>query len=88
MQNHFEPAIRQCALEEFLDIPDPPRPKLPAQTVSSRVLTSAENLKILEEKEKETREKAKLKEENARRREEKKREKAAIQEKSKLYFLW
>ena len=49
-------------------------------------MTSAENLKILEEKEKEAREKAQLKEEKARRREEKKREKTAIQEESKLYF--
>lgn len=37
-------------LSPFLALPDPPRPKPKAQPHSSRVLTSAENLKALQEK--------------------------------------
>ena len=33
--DHFEPYVRQLAIDKFLDIPEPLCPKLPEQTVSS-----------------------------------------------------
>ncbi len=72
----FGAAIYKSAISGFLEIPIPPKPsKLPEQTVSSRVLTSVENLQRIKEKEREALEKARLKEERARKREEKKKAK-------------
>ena len=71
-QNQYLAAICQPSLDRFLDCPTPPRPKLPEQTYSTRVLTSTENLDRIQQKEREKQTKAQLVEERARKREEKK----------------
>ena len=79
--------IYKSTISGLLEIPTPPKPitsKLPEHTVSSRVLTSVENLRRIKEKEKEALEKARLKEERAKKREEKKKAKLS---KGKLVYM-
>ena len=62
----YQPAVRQSSLGQFLTCPAvPPRRTLPKSKSSLRVLTSSENLKRIEEKEKEKQRKAQEKEERA-----------------------
>ena len=58
--------------QPLLDLPTPPKPKLPEQSSSTRALTSIENLERIQQKEREKQAKAQLVEERARKREEKK----------------
>ena len=72
----FGAGIYKSTISGLLEIPTPPKPsKLPEQTVSTRVLTSVENLQRIKEKERAALEKERLKEERARKREEKKKAK-------------
>ena len=59
----YRPAEKHGSLSPFLTLPDAPRPKPKDQPHSSRVLTSFENLKTLEEKEIQKQEKIRPKEE-------------------------
>lgn len=68
----YQPALKQSSIGKFLDCPDPPK-RRPAvnEKVSLRVLTSSDNLKRIEEKEKEKQRKAREKEDRAKTRESK-----------------
>ena len=69
----YQPALKHSSIDCFLDCPDPTqrRPAVNEQH-SIRVLTSSENLKKMEEKEKEKQRKAREKEERAKQRQAKK----------------
>ena len=69
----YQPALKHSSIDCFLDCPDPPQ-RRPAvnDEHSIRVLTSSENLKRMEEKEKEKQRKAREKEERAKQRQAKK----------------
>ena len=63
--SRYRPAERHGTLSPFFSLPAPPRSKPKIQTRCDRVLTSAENLRALQEKEIQKQEKARLKEERA-----------------------
>ena len=69
----YRPLMKHTAMSSFLPTPTPTPAKAPAPSKNrcSRVLTSAENLKRIEEKEREKERKAQEKEERARKRESK-----------------
>ena len=83
--SRYLPADRLNSLSPFLTLPDPPRRHPSAQTYSSRVLTSAENLRALQEKETQKEEKARLKEERLRNREAKKQQKLQLKATKRKY---
>ena len=79
IDGHFS-LTRQLSLKKFLNTPKPPCRLPTAKPKSSgRVLTSLENLKVMEEREEKKREEARLKEERKRAREEKKKLKEALE---------
>ena len=82
--NCFLPAEKQPSLGKFLHTPRPPS-KLPIHRPKSsgRVLTSLENLRMMEEREHKKKEEARLKEEQKKAREEKKFETMRIKEERK-----
>lgn len=70
LMTSYQAAVKQSSLGQFLTCPDPPvRRPLPSGGRSLRVLTSSENLKRIEEKEKEKERKANEKVERAKKRE-------------------
>ena len=77
-----EGVIRKSGLSKLLELPKPPAKCVPpAKKSCAKVLTSTENLKLIEKKEREKREKIDLKESRRREREARREEK--IQEKEK-----
>ena len=78
VHSRYQQAERHTTLTPFLTLPVPPRRKPTTQIHSSRVLTSAENLQALQEKELQKEEKARLKEERMRNREAKKQQKLQL----------
>ena len=77
LQSCYQQVAPHNTLSPFLSLPDPPRHHPSTQSHSSRVLTSAENLRALQEKEMQ-KERARLKEERVRAREAKKQQKLQL----------
>ena len=81
----YQPAKPHSTLSDCLTLPDHPYLQPRAQLYSDRVLTSAENLRRLQEKEMQKEEKARIKEERAKQREAKRHQKVQSKRlKSKL----
>ena len=69
----YHPAVKYSAIGNYFDCPSPPQRRPAVEKSSLRVLTSYENLKRIEQKEKEKQIRLREKEERKRMREEKKK---------------
>ena len=74
-QSCYQQAEQHNSLSPFFTLPNPPYHHPVTQTYSSRVITSAENLRALQEKEMQKEEKTRIKEERIKDREAKKQQK-------------